>query len=46
LSALIAAGVLHLAGRTMTRQSSLPFGPFLALGLLATLVLQQSGLVS
>jgi leader peptidase (prepilin peptidase)/N-methyltransferase len=46
LSALIAAGVLHLAGRTMTRQSSLPFGPFLALGLLATLVLQQSGLIS
>ena len=31
-------------GRTMTRQTSLPFGPFLALGLLVTLVLQQSRL--
>jgi leader peptidase (prepilin peptidase)/N-methyltransferase len=27
----------------MTRQTALPFGPFLALGLLATLVLQQQG---
>lgn len=43
LVALAAAGSLYLAGRTMTRQTSLPFGPFLALGLLATLVLQQGG---
>jgi len=45
VSALAAAGVLHLAGRTMTPQTSLPFGPFLALGLLVTLVLQQGGFV-
>ena len=45
LTALAAAGVLQLAGRTMTRQTSLPFGPFLALGLLVTLVLQQIGLI-
>jgi leader peptidase (prepilin peptidase)/N-methyltransferase len=43
LAALAAAALLHLAGQTMTRQTSLPFGPFLALGLLATLVLQQIG---
>jgi leader peptidase (prepilin peptidase) / N-methyltransferase len=43
LVALAAAGGLHVAGRTMTRQTSLPFGPFLALGLLVTLVLQQGG---
>jgi leader peptidase (prepilin peptidase)/N-methyltransferase len=40
LTALAAAGLLRLAGLAMTRQTSLPFGPFLALGLLATLVLQ------
>jgi leader peptidase (prepilin peptidase)/N-methyltransferase len=45
LAALAAAGGLHLAGRTMTRQTSLPFGPFLALGLLVTLILQQTGLI-
>jgi leader peptidase (prepilin peptidase) / N-methyltransferase len=43
LTALAAAGVMQLAGRTMTRQTSLPFGPFLALGLLVTLALQSSG---
>jgi leader peptidase (prepilin peptidase)/N-methyltransferase len=43
LTALAAAGVLHLAGAKLTRQSALPFGPFLALGLLATLALQQTG---
>jgi leader peptidase (prepilin peptidase)/N-methyltransferase len=43
-AALAAAGGLHLAGRTMTRQTSLPFGPFLALGLLVTLVFEQTGL--
>jgi leader peptidase (prepilin peptidase)/N-methyltransferase len=45
LAALAAAGGLHLAGRTMTRQTSLPFGPFLTLGLLVTLILQQTGLI-
>src|ERR1700730_7080420 len=45
LTALAAACGLHLAGRTMTRQTSLPFGPFLALGLLVTLILQQTGLI-
>jgi leader peptidase (prepilin peptidase) / N-methyltransferase len=43
LAALAAAGVLHLTGERMTRQTALPFGPFLALGLLATLALQQTG---
>src|SRR6202043_3136872 len=33
LTALVAAGGLQLAGRDMTRQTSLPFGPFLAIGL-------------
>jgi leader peptidase (prepilin peptidase)/N-methyltransferase len=41
LIALAAAGSLQLAGRDMTRQTSLPFGPFLAIGLLLTLVLRQ-----
>jgi leader peptidase (prepilin peptidase)/N-methyltransferase len=41
LTALTAAGSLQLAGRGMTRQTSLPFGPFLAIGLLLTLILQQ-----
>ena len=40
LTALAAAGLLRLAGLAMTRQTSLPFGPFLALGLLITLMLQ------
>lgn len=43
VSALIAAVVLHIAGRTMTAQSVLPFGPFLALGLLVAIALQQQG---
>jgi leader peptidase (prepilin peptidase)/N-methyltransferase len=43
VAALAAAGVLHLTGETMTRQTALPFGPFLALGLLSTLALQQTG---
>jgi prepilin signal peptidase PulO-like enzyme (type II secretory pathway) len=30
----------------MTRQSSLPFGPFLALGLLTAFALQQAGLIN
>jgi leader peptidase (prepilin peptidase) / N-methyltransferase len=41
LTALVAAGGLQLAGRDMTRQTSLPFGPFLAIGLLLTFVSQQ-----
>jgi leader peptidase (prepilin peptidase)/N-methyltransferase len=43
LTALAAAGVMQLAGRSMTRQTAMPFGPFLALGLLVTLALQQGG---
>lgn len=45
VTALIAAVALHVTGRTMSRQTALPFGPFLALGLLATLALQQQGWV-
>jgi leader peptidase (prepilin peptidase)/N-methyltransferase len=45
ITALIAAVALHVAGRTMTRQTALPFGPFLAAGLLVTLVLQRQGWV-
>ena len=41
LTALTAAGSLRLAGRGMSRQTSLPFGPFLAIGLLLTAILQQ-----
>jgi leader peptidase (prepilin peptidase)/N-methyltransferase len=43
LTALAAAGVMQLTGRSMTRQTAMPFGPFLALGLLVTLALQQGG---
>jgi leader peptidase (prepilin peptidase)/N-methyltransferase len=46
LAALAAAGVMQLAGRTMTRQTSLPFGPFLALGLLLTLALLRQGWIN
>jgi leader peptidase (prepilin peptidase) / N-methyltransferase len=46
LAALAAAGAMQLAGRTMTRQTSLPFGPFLALGLLVALALQQNGWIN
>ncbi|MEZ2142870.1 A24 family peptidase [Bradyrhizobium sp. DN5] len=42
LSALAAAGAMQFAGKTMTRQTSLPFGPFLVLGLVFTLALQQA----
>jgi leader peptidase (prepilin peptidase)/N-methyltransferase len=44
LTALAAAGCMQLAGRHMTRWTSLSFGPFLALGLLATIAIQQYGL--
>jgi prepilin signal peptidase PulO-like enzyme (type II secretory pathway) len=40
LAALLLAGILHLSGRAMTARTAIPFGPSLALGLLATLVLQ------
>lgn len=43
-TALAAAGVLHLAGSRLTAHSSMPFGPFLAIGLVAVLVLQHSAL--
>jgi leader peptidase (prepilin peptidase) / N-methyltransferase len=43
LTALGAAGMLKLAGHTITRQTSLPFGPFLALGLLIALWIQEAG---
>jgi leader peptidase (prepilin peptidase)/N-methyltransferase len=42
LTALAAAATLQLAGRPVTRQTSLPFGPFLVVGLLTTLWLQQA----
>jgi len=41
LTALAAAIGLRWAGQAMTRQTSLPFGPFLAMGLLLTLAAQQ-----
>ncbi|HVX78689.1 MAG TPA: A24 family peptidase [Bradyrhizobium sp.] len=41
LMALAAVGSLQLAGQNMTRQTSLPFGPFLAIGLLAAFVAQK-----
>ena len=41
LTALAAIGGLQLPGQDMTRQTSLPFGPFLAIGLLATFAVQQ-----
>lgn len=45
VTALAAAGLMQLSKRTVTRQTALPFGPFLALGLLAAIVLQQRGLI-
>jgi leader peptidase (prepilin peptidase)/N-methyltransferase len=41
LAALAAAGIMQLAGRDMTRRTSLPFGPFLTIGLLLAVVVQQ-----
>jgi leader peptidase (prepilin peptidase) / N-methyltransferase len=40
-TALAAAAAMQLSGRDMTRRSSVPFGPFLAIGLLLTLVARQ-----
>ena len=41
LTALACAGVLQLAGRKLTGQTSISFGPFLAIGLLVTWGMQQ-----
>jgi leader peptidase (prepilin peptidase) / N-methyltransferase len=41
LTALAAVGMLRLAGHDMTRQTSLPFGPFLVVGLLTALAFQE-----
>lgn len=43
LSALAAVGLLALAGRAIGRETALPFGPFLALGLHAALLLGPAG---
>lgn len=40
LTALASAGVMQLSGSKLTRQTSLPFGPFLAIGLLVAVALQ------
>jgi leader peptidase (prepilin peptidase)/N-methyltransferase len=41
LTALVCAAAMQLAGRQLTGQTSLSFGPFLAMGLLFTLGVQQ-----
>jgi len=41
LTALAAAGMLRLSGHDMTRQTALPFGPFLVVGLLTALALPE-----
>ena len=41
LTALACAGILQLAGRPLTAQTSLSFGPFLAIGLLFVSGFQQ-----
>jgi leader peptidase (prepilin peptidase)/N-methyltransferase len=41
LLALAAVAVLLLSGKQMTARTSLPFGPFLAIALVATTLLQQ-----
>jgi len=41
LTALAATGMLRLAGQDMTRQTSLPFGPFLVVGLLTAPAFQE-----
>ena len=45
-SGMIVVSGAHLAGHNLTRRTSLPFGPFLALGLLAAVGAQRwSGLL-
>ena len=41
LTALACAGIMHATGRSLTAETSMPFGPFLAAGLLLTVALQQ-----
>jgi leader peptidase (prepilin peptidase)/N-methyltransferase len=41
LTALAYAGIMRLAGRSLTAQTSMSFGPFLAAGLLLTSGFQQ-----
>jgi len=41
LTALACAAVMQLTGRQLTAQTSMSFGPFLAIGLLITLSVQQ-----
>jgi leader peptidase (prepilin peptidase) / N-methyltransferase len=41
LTALVCAGLMQLTGRQLTGQTSISFGPFLAIGLLLTSSLQQ-----
>jgi len=41
LTALACAGIIRLAGRQMTAQTSMSFGPHLATGLLVTSAFQQ-----
>jgi leader peptidase (prepilin peptidase) / N-methyltransferase len=43
VAALAAAAILFIAGNSIGRQTALPFGPFLALGLLTVLAIQQTG---
>src|SRR6202158_4242060 len=41
LTALVCAGVIQLAGRQLTGQTAMSFGPFLAIGLVFAAALQQ-----
>jgi leader peptidase (prepilin peptidase)/N-methyltransferase len=41
LTALACAGIMQLAGRPLTGQTSISFGPFLAIGLLFAAAIQQ-----
>jgi leader peptidase (prepilin peptidase)/N-methyltransferase len=43
VTALAAAGLMRLSKQPVTRLTALPFGPFLAFGLLAAILLQQQG---
>jgi leader peptidase (prepilin peptidase) / N-methyltransferase len=45
LTALAAAALMQWTGRDMTRRTSLPFGPFLAIGLLLALTVQFIGVI-
>ncbi len=44
ITALACAGLMQIAGRSLTRQTSMSFGPFLAIGLLFAYGFQQSWL--